>query len=124
MAWDITVTLEDRPGTLAYLGEATGAAGINIDGACGFLCEEGAKAVVHCLVEDPAAARQAFEAASVDVGKEREVLVVDVENRPGEFGRIARRITDAGVNIDLFYLTADTRVVLGVADLDVARAAL
>ena len=41
MAWDITVTLEDRPGTLAYLGEATGAAEINIDGVCGFLCEEG-----------------------------------------------------------------------------------
>ena len=123
MAWDITVTLEDRPGTLAYLGEATGAAGINIDGACGFLCEEGAKAVFHFLVEDPAAARQAFEAAGGYVG-EREVLVVDVDDRPGELGRIARRITDAGVNIDLFYLAADTRFVIGVDDLDAARAAL
>ena len=123
MAWDIKVTLEDRPGTLAYLGEATGAAGINIDGACGFLCEEGAKAVFHFLVEDPAAARQACEAAGGHVG-EREVLVVDVDDRPGELGRIARRITDAGVNIDLFYLAADTRFVIGVDDLDAARAAL
>jgi len=123
MAWDITVTLEDRPGTLAYLGEATGAAGINIDGACGFLCEEGAKAVFHFLVEDPAAARQAFETAGGVVG-EREVLVVDVDDRPGEFGRIARRFTDAGVNIDLFYLAADTRFVIGVDDLDAARTAL
>ena len=124
MAWDITVTLEDRPGTLAYLGEAIGAAGINIDGACGFLCEEGAKAVVHFLVEDPAAARQAFEAAGVDVGREREVLIVDFENRPGGFGRIARRISDAGVNVDLFYLVAETRFVVGVDDLDAARTAL
>ena len=123
MAWDITVTLEDRPGTLAYLGEATGGAGVNIDGACGFLCEEGAKAVVHFLVEDPAAARQALEAASGDVG-EREVLVVDVDDRPGELGRIARRITDAGVNIDLFYLTADARFVVGVDDLYAARTAM
>ncbi len=123
MAWDITVTLEDRPGTLAYLGEASGAAGINLGGACGFLCEEGAKAVFHFLVEDPAAARQAFETASGDVG-EREVLVVDVDDRPGELGRIARRITDAGVNIDLFYLAADTRFVIGVDDLDAARTAL
>ena len=123
MAWDIKVTLEDRPGTLAHLGEATGAAGINIDGACGFLCEEGAKAVFHFLVEDPAAARQACEAAGGHVG-EREVLVVDVDDRPGELGRIARRITDAGVNIDLFYLAADTRFVIGVDDLDAARAAL
>ncbi len=123
MAWDIKVTLEDRPGTLAYLGEATGAAGINLDGGCGFLCEEGAKAVFHFLVEDPAAVRQAFEAAGGDVG-EREVLVVDVDARPGERGRIARRITDSGVNIDLFYLAADTRFVIGVDDLDAARAAL
>ncbi len=124
MAWDIKVTLEDRPGTLAHLGETTGAAGINLDGGCGFLCEEGAKAVFHFLVEDPAAARQALEAAGVDVGREREVLVIDFDNRPGEFGRIARRITDAGVNIDLFYLAADTRFVIGVDDLDAARAAL
>ena len=124
MAWDITVTLQDRPGTLAYLGEATEGAGINIDGACGFLCEEGAKAIFHLLVEDPAAARQAFEAAGVEVGKEREVLVIDFEDRPGEFGRVARRITDTGVNIDLFYMAADTRVVFGVDDLDAARAAL
>ena len=123
MAWDIKVTLEDRPGTLAHLGKATGAAGINLDGGCGFLCEEGAKAVFHFLVEDPAAARQACEAAGGHVG-EREVLVVDVDDRPGELGRIARRITDAGVNIDLFYLAADTRFVIGVDDLDAARAAL
>ena len=123
MAWDIKVTLEDRPGTLAYLGEATGAAGINIDGGCLLPCKEGT-AVFHLLVEDPAAARQALEAAGVDVGGEREVLVVDFDDRPGEFGRIARRIADAGVNIDLFYLAADTRVVFGVDDLDAARAAL
>ena len=123
MAWDIKVTLEDRPGPLAHLGEATGAAGINIDGGCGFLCEEGAKEVFHFLVEDPAAARQTCEAAGGHV-REREVLVVDVDDRPGELGRIARRITDAGVNIDLFYLAADTRFVIGVDDLDAARAAL
>ncbi len=124
MAWDITVTLEDRPGTLAYFGEATGGAGVNIDAACGFVCEEGAKAIFHFLVEDPAAARQAFEAAGVDVRREREVLVVDFDDRPGEIGRIARRITDAGVNIDLFYLAADARFVVGVDDLDAAQTAM
>ncbi len=124
MAWDITVTLADQPGTLAHLGEATGASGININGACGFLCEEGAKAIFHFLVEDPAAARQAFEAAGVDVRREREVLVVDFDDRPGEIGRIARRITDAGVNIDLFYLAADARFVVGVDDLDAAQTAV
>ena len=33
---DLTVQLEDRPGTLAELGEALGNAGINIEGIAGF----------------------------------------------------------------------------------------
>jgi hypothetical protein len=31
---DLTITLEDRPGRLADLGEATGKAGVNIEGMC------------------------------------------------------------------------------------------
>ncbi len=39
MATDLTVILEDRPGTLADVGDALGGAGINIDGMCGFPCQ-------------------------------------------------------------------------------------
>ena len=35
MPKDLTIILEDRPGTLADLGEATGKADINIDRMCG-----------------------------------------------------------------------------------------
>ncbi len=33
MAKDLTVILEDRPGTIADMGEALGKAGVNIEGA-------------------------------------------------------------------------------------------
>jgi len=36
MVKDLTVVLEDRPGTAADMGEALGKAGVNIDGFCGF----------------------------------------------------------------------------------------
>jgi len=55
MPKDLTVVLEDRPGTLADVGEALGKAGINIDGLCGFPCQ--GKGILHILVEDAAAAR-------------------------------------------------------------------
>jgi hypothetical protein len=59
------------------------------------------------------------------VSDERDVLVVDVEDRPGTMGEVARRIGEAGVNVELVYLTFGTvRLVLGVDDLDKARAAL
>lgn len=122
MAKDLTVVLDDRPGTLATLTEALGKAGINIDGLCGFPSE--GKGVIHILVQDAVAARRAAEAAGFTVRGEREVLVLDAQDRPGEVGQIARRIANAGVNIDLIYVATKTRVVIGATDLPKAKAAL
>lgn len=120
MPWDITVELENRPGTLAELGEAAGQKGVNIDGVCGFPCE--GVGVIHVLVDDAAAARNAFEGAGMTVTEERQVLVVDIEDRPGSLGTLTRRFADAGINVDLLYLATNTRAVIGVDDLDEAQA--
>ena len=122
MAKDLTVMLEDRPGTLADMGEALGKAGINIDGWCGIPCA--GRGVIHVLVEDAEGARRALEGGGIEVSGEREVLVLEVDDRPGVFGDIARKISDAGVNIDFGYLATRTRLVLGTADVEKAQAAL
>ena len=122
MTIDLTVILEDRPGTLADVGEALGKAGINIEGLCGFPSE--GKGVLHLLVEDEPTARRALEQAGLQVHSERQVLILDVEDRPGEFGSICRRIANAGINIDLVYLATNTRLVVGADDLDKARAVI
>ena len=122
MAKDLTVILEDRPGTLADMGEALGKAGINIDGWCGVPSE--GRGVIHILVDDSSGARSALEGAGIEVAEERDVLVLDVEDRPGAFGEIARKISSAGVNIDFGYLATNTRLVLGAGDVEKAQAAL
>jgi hypothetical protein len=122
MAKDLTVVLEHQPGTLAALGEAAGAAGINIEGLCGVV--SGGRPEVHVLVEDVQAARRALEDAEIEVSGEREVVVHEIEDRPGAAGEVARRIADAGVNLDLVYLATGTRLVLGADDLDKLRRAL
>ena len=119
---DLTVILEDRPGTLADMGAALGKAGINIEGLCGFPCE--GKGVIHVLVEDAAAAGRALEEIGLEVRGERQVLVLEVEDQPGAFGEVSRRIANAGLNTDLLYLATNSRLVLGVDDLDKARAAV
>ena len=119
---DLTVILEDKPGALADLGEATGEANINIEGLCA--TTGGGKGEVHILVEDPAATREALEGAGIDVSGERNMLVVEVEDRPGTMAAVARRLADAGVNIEFAYTTfSGVKLVLGVDDLDKARAA-
>ncbi|MFW9799533.1 MAG: amino acid-binding protein [Candidatus Thorarchaeota archaeon] len=122
MSTDLTIILKDRPGTMADLGEALGKAGVNIDGGCGFLCE--GVGVAHILVEDAAEARRAAEAAGFEVRADRPVLVFEAKDEPGELGNIARRIADAGVNVELLYVASGDRLVLGADDLDKARAAI
>jgi hypothetical protein len=120
MPKDLTVSVEDRPGQAATVLETLGRAGINIEGTYGSSSER----AVHVLVEDTAGARQAFEDAGLEVREERDVLVVEVEDRPGTAGEVLRRIADAGVNIDFYYVATQTRLVVGADQLDQARAAL
>jgi hypothetical protein len=122
MATDLSVTLEDRPGTLARLGQALGGAGVNIEGSC--LTTGGGRGEAHLLVEDAGAARTAIEGAGLAVSREREVLVVEAPNHPGELGRVAKRLADAGVNIELAYVATGDRLVFGVDDEGKARGAV
>ena len=122
MATDLTVVLEDRPGTVAAAAEAMGRAGINISGACGF--SVGNEGILHFCFEGAEGAPEVLEQAGFQVRDEREVLVTDIEDHPGALGALTRRIADAGANLDLMYLTADGRLVLGTDDIDRARQAL
>ena len=122
MAWDIEVELVNKPGTIADLGEAAAAAGVNLSGGCGFACE--GVGVMHVLVDDPDRAADAFESAGLIVRGRREVLVTAGANRPGALGELARRFANAGVNIDLIYLASDNRMVLGLDDMDAGPAVI
>jgi hypothetical protein len=122
---DLTVILDDRPGELARLGEVAGAAGVNIQGLAAFTGE--GRGVVHVLVGEEQAARAAevLQRAGMGIADEREVLVVDVDDRPGSLGELARELAEANVNIDLAYTTfGGVRIVIATDDLDNARTAL
>lgn len=122
MSKDLTLILEDKPGSLAKVGETLGKAGINIDGMCGMTVE--GRGIVHILVEDAAKTRQALEANHIQISGELDVLVLEVEDRPSVLGNIARRLANAGVNIHLSYLTTSAKLVIGVDDLEKARTAV
>jgi hypothetical protein len=123
MAMDLRIEAENRPGQLATISEELGKVGLNIDGFCATVGEE--RGFLHILVEDSGTARQALSGAGFTVAAEHEALVLDgVEDRPGYLGEIARRLADAGVNIEVAYLATGTRLVFGVADIEAARQAL
>ena len=122
MAKNLTVILEDRPGTLSDVGEALGNAGINIEGICGFPCE--GRGVIQVLVEDGDGASKVLKSAGITVESTRDVFVVEIADHPGEFGKVCRKIADVGVNVDLAYTASKTRLVLGADDLAKAQSVI
>jgi hypothetical protein len=125
MPTDLTVILEHRPGELARLAEITGEAGVTIHGLAAFTGE--GKGVVHVLLDNEAVAgcRAALERAGMGIADEREVFVIDVQDRPAALGELTRRLAEANVNVDLAYTTfTGGKIVIATDDVGSARAVL
>jgi len=123
---DLTVSLEDRPGELARMGEALGVAGINIEGMAAMSAE--GRAIIHLLVVDAAATRTALQGAGIKVEGEADPMIAefpaDQIDRPGTMGNMARAVADAGVNIKVVYLATKNRGVMVTSDNAKAKSAL
>ncbi|HET6662670.1 MAG TPA: hypothetical protein VFG94_00355 [Acidimicrobiales bacterium] len=123
MATDLRIEADNRVGQLATLSEELGKVGVNIAGFCATAA--GGRGVLHILVENAGAARQALVGAGYTIAAEREALVLeDVEDRPGYLGEMARRLADSDVNIEVAYLATNTRLAFVVPDVATAREAL
>jgi hypothetical protein len=123
MATDLTLYLDDQPGELARVGDVLGKAGTNIGGLCA-LTTGGGQAEVHILVLDATSAFEALQNAGIRIAAEQEVIVLDMEDRPGSLGEVARKLGDAKVNLTTAYLATSTRLVLAADNLAEAKAAL
>ena len=122
MAYDLVIEIENSPGALAQVAAAISDAGVNI--AAATYLGSGQLAELHILVKHPGAAKHALALSQLAVNREREVVVVDVEDRPGVLADLTRKIARAGINLDLVYVATRNRVVFGAADLVALQAAL
>lgn len=122
MAFDLTIDIENTPGALAQVAGAISDAGVNI--AAATCVGPGDRAELHILVPHAEAARHLLAISHLAVNREREVVVVDVEDRPGVLADLTRKIARAGVNIDLVYIATRNRLVFGAKDLPALRGAL
>jgi hypothetical protein len=122
VSFDLAIEIENSPGALAEVATAVSDAGINL--AAATCLGTGEWAELHILVRHAEAARHLLGISHLAVTREREVVVVDVEDRPGVLADLTRRIARAGINIDLVYVATRNRVVFGAQDIAGLRAAL
>ena len=119
----LSVTMDNTPGTLAIMADAFAAKNVNI---LAFMSiEYEGRSLVRMIVDNVPVAKKALQGTGYPYTEER-VLGTKLANRPGTLARIAKRLGDAGVNIDYAYVGAEPRslqqlVVLSVSDLDRAK---
>src|SRR3954469_15179738 len=119
---DLVIDIENTPGALAEVAAAISDAGVNI--AAATCIGNGEQAELHILVPHAEAAKHALAISHLAVSREREVAVVEVEDRPGVLADLTRTIAHAGVDLDLVYVATRNRVVFGAPDMEALKAAL
>ena len=124
MPTDLTVVLRDQPGELARLGEVAVSAGVPLRGLAAFTGD--GHGFVHVLVDDDDvdAAKDALKRGKLKIADTREVLVADLDGRPGGLVDVMLALAEADVNVDLAYTVCGTKVVIATEDMRDAREAL
>jgi hypothetical protein len=121
-AKQLTISCENRPGTLAHVARILGDAKVNI---LAFLTTtSGAEGSVQVVVDNPNKAKKVLEGASLSY-TEADVLHVELPNLPGALGSFAGKLGSKEINITSGYATTmkgakKAGVVLAVSDLEKA----
>ena len=119
----VSVTMENTPGTLARMCSAFTERKVNILAFTS--SEREGKSLVRLIVDKLQVAKKALEGIGYSYTEEQ-VLGTKLPNRPGMLGTVAKKLADAGINIEYAYSgvepgPAQQLVVLSVSDLDRAK---
>ncbi len=119
---ELSIRVENRPGTLAHVARVLGDAKVNI---LAFLAGTSAtEGTVQVVVDNVNKAKKALEGAGLTCS-EADVLHVELPNVPGALGNFAGKLAAKDINITSGYQTAvkgskKASVVLAVSDLEKA----
>lgn len=101
-----SVFLINKPGVLAAVTGALAKAKVNIIALT--LADAGEHGVLRIVCDDAAKARAVLSRAH-DQWTETDVLVMELENRPGAFSSVAQKLADSHVNVSYAYCTGGAR---------------
>lgn len=123
MLEEIIVTVDDRPGVLAEIGELLGDAGVNIETLCA--SSRDGRAMIHLVVDDGEDAAELLARNGLKVEGARTVMTVTLDDRPGELGRYCRKLANAGIGVSAVYVArrggGETELIFAVDDPSAAQ---
>jgi hypothetical protein len=108
------ILINDRPGELAKVTDALAMNGINIMAIASERCEN---PIIRIVTDDEQSTRAALNKANMKF-RENELMVIELQDRPGELSKIAKRLAKSGVNVESIHIlskgTSTTSIALVV----------
>ena len=102
---ELSIITDNRIGTLANVTEALGGVGINIEAIAAY--EQGGKAVFRVLTNDATSARKSLEKTPGITGVVvSDIIVLKLDNRPGELGKLTRKMANRGIDLESLYIVS------------------
>ncbi len=101
---EITVVAKNEVGALAAVTEALGSVGVNIEAVSAYSQDN--KAIFRILTNDVTSATKTLSKISNVQISESDILIFKMQNRPGELGKITRRLANKLINLESVYIVS------------------
>ena len=117
---DIEILLENKPGTLALMGETLGKNKISLEG--GGVFQNGEMSIAHFLVEEAERAKEVLVKVDIKVVKINDVIIQKLrQDVPGQLGMFCRKLADSNINILVQYSDHSNQLIVVVDNFDKAK---
>jgi len=114
------ILINDRPGELAKVTDALAMNGINIMAIASERC---GNPIIRIVTDDEQSTRAALNKANMKF-REKELMVIELQDRPGELSKVAKRLANSGVNVESIHIlnkrTSTTSIALVVDNYKIA----
>jgi hypothetical protein len=102
---EVTIIAKNEVGSLAAVAEALGGVGVNIEAISAYGRDN--SAIFRIITNDyTTAAKSASKVPGVKSVLEADVIIYKLINRPGELGKITRKLANRGVNLESLYIVS------------------
>lgn len=100
----LVITAGNKVGTLAEVTNVVSSSGINLVAICAYGVDN--KGVIMFVSDNNNQAKKLLKAKKYDV-REEEVILTTLDNKPGALQAIAKKISAAGIDLNLIYGSVD-----------------
>lgn len=105
------ISVNDRPGELAKVTDVLAMNGINIMAIASERCES---PLIRVVTDDEQSTRTALSKAKMKF-REKDLMVIELEDRPGELSKVAKRLAKSGINVESIHLLSKGKNTTSVA---------